>query len=101
MPSYKLEIDIEKMLVDACNVVGIRCIKGVAEGNKGYFDRIIYNTILQEIHYIEIKNNTYYTRNKRQKEWADIVKACKGKYFLIDGEEEMEKYIEMYIKEII
>lgn len=94
----RTERTVEDRLVHACRKIGIRCPKGLSAENTGFPDRIVFNTIIREIHYVEIKNKTYYQRTQRQIEWSEIIIQCGGKYFLIDGKQQMDDYIAKYIK---
>ena len=72
-------------------------LKGDSSSNKGYPDRIVYHRLRGEIYYVEVKNETYYTQQKRQQEWQEHIEASGGKYFLVDGEEQMKNFIKEYI----
>lgn len=90
----RLESGIEKMLIKACKLVGIKTIKLNAGKNKGIPDRVIFNHLKNNIHYIELKNETYYKQQKTQKQWQKIIEASGGTYFLLDGEKEVKDYID-------
>ena len=95
---YKVENDVEDMLVKACKRLGIRCPKGKSKNNKGYPDRIVYHRIRHEIYHVEVKNQTYWEQQVLQKEWQVHIEESGGKYFLIDGVEEMKQFIERWIE---
>lgn len=91
------EKQVEKMLVDACRRNKIYEHKGFPQ-IKGHPDRVIYNHKINEIHFVEIKNETYYGQTENQKKWQKIIENAGGKYFLINGEKEMKEYIKKYIE---
>jgi hypothetical protein len=93
----KHESDVEQLLIDACESIGIRCPKGNST-DKGFPDRVIYNVYKGEIYFVEVKNQTYYKQQKTQREWQKHIELSGGKYFLIDGEEEMKQFIRKYIQ---
>jgi len=95
----KREDNLETRFTKACKIKGIRTIKVNPREHDGFPDRIVFNKPFGEIHYIELKNNTYYERTHNQKNWASFIKACGGIYFLLDGDEEVEDYIERFIGE--
>ena len=88
---------VEKLLVRACKEKGIKCIKGKI-GDKGFVDRIIFQTFTHKIIYAEIKNETYYMRTPTQIEWAKRISNSGGIYILIDGVDEMRRFIKLEIK---
>jgi hypothetical protein len=92
-----LEKQVELILVKACKKKGFKCIKGSVINNVGFPDRIVFNTELKKIFYIEVKNEGYYKLTPLQQEWRDIIKASGGDWFLIDGEEDMKAFILKYI----
>lgn len=93
-----LESAVEKKLVNACRKTGIKSIKGKSRNCKGFPDRIVFNTKKHEVYYIEIKNQTYYEQQATQKDWQKIIEASGAKYFLIDGDDEMNVFIKEHIK---
>ena len=90
------EKSVEALLVNACNRNGFKCIK--ITGVVGFPDRIVFNTRNNEIHYIEVKNETYYQQTELQKMWQRKIQNSGGIFLLIDGEEEMKKYINYFIE---
>jgi hypothetical protein len=94
----KSETLLEKRVTKACRKRGVRTIKVDPDDYNGFPDRIIFNILVGEIHYAELKNNTYYERTKNQKRWARIIKDCNGKYFLLDGDADVDWYIKKYIE---
>ncbi len=92
-----LESGVDDILLEACKTKKLKTIRVDPKQYNGFPDRVVFNTVVGEIHYIEEKNETYYERTHNQKVWAKIIKACNGKYFLIDGETEMREYIRRYI----
>ena len=64
------EKQVEKMLVDVCRRNKIYEHKGFPQ-IKGYPDRVIYNHKINEIHFVEIKNETYYGQTENQKKMAE------------------------------
>lgn len=92
-----IENDVEKLLIHACKKVGIKSKKGNPQGDRGFVDRIVFHTKAHRILYVEIKNQTYYERTRKQKKWAKTITDSGGEYFLIDGAEEMKKFIKIYI----
>jgi hypothetical protein len=93
-----LEKQVEAMLVKACKTLNIKCIKGWAENNVGFPDRIVFNTKSKQIFYVEVKNETSYKLTPMQKLWLFTITDSGGKYFLINGEKEMETFINTYIR---
>ena len=93
-----LEKEVEAMLVKACKIKNFRCIKGWAEHYVGFPDRIVFNTDKKEIYYVEIKNETSYKLTPMQKLWLTYIVDSGGKYFLVNGEKEMEAFINTYIR---
>lgn len=93
-----LEKHVEAMLVKACKIKNFRCIKGPSENNIGFPDRIVFNTEKKQIYYVEVKNETSYKLTELQRLWLHDIVDSGGKYFLINGEEEMKEFINKYIK---
>lgn len=93
-----LEKHVEAMLVKACKIKNFRCIKGWAENNAGFPDRIVFNTEKKQIYYVEVKNETSYKLTPLQRLWLLTITDSGGKYFLVNGEKEMEAFINTYIK---
>ena len=93
-----LEKEVEAMLVKACKIKNFKCIKGSVENNVGFPDRVVFNTEKKQIYYVEVKNETSYKLTPLQKIWLDIIVGSGGKYFLVNGEKEMEAFINTYIK---
>lgn len=93
-----LEKQVEAMLVKACKIKNFKCIKGSVEHNIGFPDRIVFNTERKEIYYVEVKNETSYKLTPLQKTWHIYIVNSGGKYFLVNGEKEMETFINTYIK---
>ena len=93
-----LEKQVEAMLVKACKIKNFKCIKGWAENNVGFTDRIVFNTDKKEIYYVEVKNETSYKLTPLQRLWLLTITDSGGKYFLVNGEKEMEAFINTYIK---
>jgi hypothetical protein len=91
------EKQLERKLFNACKKVKIWCIKGDSKNNVGFPDRVIFDTRNNQIYYVELKNDTYYDLTYMQKLWANIIKASGGQWFLINGEKELEDFIEKYI----
>lgn len=93
-----IEQRVEQMLVDACNSVRIKAIKGNANGNIGYPDRIVYQTNTGNIYHVEVKRGkTGYKQTRKQFEWQKRIEKSGGTYFLISGVEEMNSFINEYI----
>lgn len=93
-----LEKQVEAMLVKACKIENIKCIKGWAENNVGFPDRIVFNIKTKQILYVEVKNETSYKLTPMQKLWLFTITDSGGKYFLINGEKEMEAFVKTYIR---
>jgi hypothetical protein len=93
-----MEKDLEAKLIRACKKKSIKTIKGDSRNNIGYPDRIIFNHIIKEIHFVELKFGTYYKQTVPQLEWQLIIQKSGGKYFLIEGEEQLKEYIKKYIE---
>lgn len=93
-----LEKQVEAMLVKACKIENIKCIKGWAENNVGFPDRIVFHTKKKEIYYVEVKNETSYKLTPLQRLWLTTISDSGGKYFLVNGEKEMEAFINTYIR---
>lgn len=93
----KNEEAIERKLSRECDKYGIENIKGISK-KTGYPDRLIFNHIIKEIHFIELKSGYGYKQQEDQKDWQDLITKCKGKYFLIDSEEKLEEYLKKYIR---
>lgn len=93
-----LERMIEQRLIYACKKHKIKTIKGDAKNNKGFPDRIIFNHYLHAILYVEIKNDSYYKQTPLQKEWEMIIKNSGGHFFLVNGIDEMNDFINKYIR---
>lgn len=91
------EKKIEQLLIRACQKAKIECVKSEKIA-RGFVDRIVFNHHTGEIHFLEIKGGFYYQQTKHQKDWEDKITKCGGKYFYINGVDEMQKYIENYIK---
>lgn len=94
----KREDNLETRFIKLCKLNGFRTIKVDPKKYDGFPDRIVFNTKIGEIHYIELKNNTYYERTHNQKEWAKIIIASGGIYFLLDGDEDVNAYIKKYLE---
>lgn len=90
-----LESRVEKMLVDACKAAGIPTVKS-ENVDKGFPDRMLF-VPNHGVIFVEIKNKTNYVRQARQKRWAKRIIAAKGKYYCIDGEQEMRQFIDKII----
>jgi len=97
MPRPKIENDVEKMLVDACAIRGIRCIKGKTAIGTGFPDRIVFHRFRKKIYYIEVKNQNY-EQQLDQKEWEKHIRESGGEFFLIDGPVEMKRFIKGFIE---
>lgn len=93
----RIEKHIEQMLVKSCKEAKIKTIKGDSY-YKGFPDRIVFDTNHQKIYYVEVKNEGYYKITEMQKYWSDIIKKSGGLFFLITGEDEMNAFINTYIK---
>ena len=93
----KTEHALEQKLINACKKVGVKNIKGETRNNVGYPDRIIFNHIIKQIHFVELKNETYYGQTVPQQAWQKTIEQSGGLYFLINGEEELKKYIYKYL----
>lgn len=90
----KLESDVEKMLIDFCDAhFGLISVKSESLA-RGFVDRMVFDMRHKRIYYVEIKNKTRYKRTALQKEWAKIISMSGGEYHLIDGVDEMRKFIE-------
>lgn len=94
----KREDNLETRFIKLCKVKGSRTIKVNPKQYDGFPDRIVFHPSIGEIHYIEMKNNTYYERTHNQKEWAKIIIASGGIYFLLDGDADLEMYIKKYLE---
>ena len=88
---------LENKLQKTCKKYGIKTVKGDSRNNVGFPDRILFNPNTQQIHFIELKNQTYYKQTPPQKKWQEMIERAGGKYFLIDGSEELEKYLNTYV----
>lgn len=86
-----LENNVENYLVRKCKILGFHSVKSETI-TKGFVDRIIFAKE-KGIFYVEIKNKTNYQQKKIQKHWMNIIKQSGGKYFIIDGIEEMKQFI--------
>lgn len=93
-----LEKNLEKKLMTACRKYGIKTVKGDARQNAGFPDRIVFNPNSGVIHYIELKADTYYKQTESQKYWQDIIESSGGRYILLNGVDEVNAYIETYVK---
>lgn len=93
-----LEKNLEKKLTTACRKYGIKTVKGDSRQNAGFPDRIIFNKKAGVIHYVELKADTEYKQTELQKHWQDIIELSGGKYLLLNGVEEVNEYIEKYVK---
>lgn len=93
-----LEKQVEAMLVKACKIENFRCIKGWSENNIGFPDRIVFNTRKKQIYYVEVKNETSYKLTELQRLWLMTIVNSGGQYFLINGEKDMEAFINTYIR---
>jgi hypothetical protein len=93
-----LEKQVEKMLVDACKKKSYRCIKGSTMNNVGFPDRVVFNTDTQRIFFVEVKNETSYKLTVPQQIWKDMITRSGGEFFHINGEKEMETFINTFIK---
>jgi hypothetical protein len=91
---------LELKLLRACKKSKIIIIKGDSRNNGGFPDRIIFNYKMNIIHYVELKNETYYKQTVLQKRWQNIIESSGGKYFLINGDTELTIYIDTFIKEL-
>lgn len=89
---------LESKLVKACRANGIKAVKGNSESNRGFPDRIIFLEHLEQIHYVELKNNTYYQQTPLQKAWEERISKSGGAYFLLNGDGEVDMYIDYFIK---
>lgn len=85
---------LENRLIKICKKNSIKTIKGFG---RGFPDRIIFVASLRQIHYVELKNSKYYTQTKLQQYWQKIIESAGGKYFLINGDDELNEYIKKYI----
>lgn len=94
----KREDNLEKRFIELCKINGFKTIKVNPKQYDGFPDRIVFNTDIGEIHYIELKNNTYYERTHNQKGWAKRIKNSGGIYFLLDGDADVETYSKKYFK---
>lgn len=94
-----LEKHVEAMLVKACKIKKFKCIKGWVENNIGFPDRIVFNTEKKKIFYVEVKNETSYELTPMQRTWLITIVDSGGLYFLVNGEKEMNAFINAYIKE--
>jgi hypothetical protein len=93
-----LEKQVEAMLVKACKIKNFRCVKGWTENNIGFPDRIVFNTERKEIYFVEVKNETSYKLTEPQRLWLKTIVNSGGLYFLINGQKEMEAFINTYIR---
>lgn len=89
---------LENKFIRECKKYKVKTVKGDSKNNIGFPDRIVFNQEKGFIHFIEFKNDTYYRQTIPQGYWQDIVEASGGEYFLINGEYEMNVYVEHYIK---
>ena len=96
----KREDNLEKRFIQLCKLNGFRIIKVRPKRYDGFRGRIVFITDVGEIHYIELKNNTYYERTHNQIKWAEIIQNSGGIYFLLDGDTAVEAYIRKYFKRI-
>lgn len=92
------ERQLETKFINLCRQYKIKTIKGDSRNNVGFPDRIVFNQHNRTIHYIEFKNDTYYRQTIPQGYWQDIIEGSGGRYFLINGEQEMLQYVETFIK---
>ena len=88
---------LENKLIKACKANDVEFIKGAARYKRGFPDRIIFNKRIHHIFYIELKNDTYYKQTKQQKDWQDIITASGGAYILLNGDAEVDLFINMFI----
>ena len=93
------ERSLEQKFIVQCRKNKVKTMKGDARNNIGFPDRVVFIHQIKEIHFVEFKNETYYSQTIPQKHWQDIIEKAGGKYFLINGEEEMNNYINKYIKQ--
>jgi len=94
----KREDNLETRFIKLCKLNGFRTIKVNPKQYDGFPDRIVFNTNVGQIHYIELKNNTYYERTHNQIGWAEIVIKSGGIYFLLDGDADVEAYIDKFFE---
>jgi hypothetical protein len=92
------ERQLESRFINLCRKYKVKTIKGDSRNNVGFPDRIVFNTDTETIHYVEFKNDTYYKQTIPQGYWQDIIEASGGRYFLINGENEMLQYVDTFIK---
>jgi len=88
------ESNLETRFTNAVKLNGGRTIKVDPDNYNGFPDRIVFLPKMGEIHYVELKNNTYYERTHNQKRWAKIIISSGGIYYLLDGDKEVEEYLE-------
>lgn len=91
---------LEQRLIRACKKSKIVIVKGDTRNNSGFPDRIIFNHLLGIVHFVELKNETYYKQTIPQKRWQNIIETSGGKYFLINGDNELDMYINIFIREL-
>lgn len=91
------ESRLEKRLIRALKKRNVKNIKGDSTNNVGFPDRIIFNHLVREIHYVELKNDTYYKQTIPQKKWQEIILNAGGRYFLLNGDDDVNAYIRNYV----
>lgn len=89
---------LEKRFCKVCKENGIKTIKGNAHNNKGFPDRMVFGQKNRFIHYVELKNGTYYKQTILQAEWQKIIEESGGNYFLLNGDKEVNDYLDKYVK---
>lgn len=92
------EKSVEKKLVDACKKLGMKCPKVKIEMGNGFPDRMVFHKYRQEIFFVEVKYGGYYVQTKKQNDWQKRIEEVNAGYFLIGSEEEMDYFIETFIK---
>lgn len=92
-----LETTLEKKLVIWAKAQGGMALKGATQFDTGYPDRIIY---VPGAHaHVEVKGtSTSYHLGEKQKLWAGRIIASKSPYFIIESEEQLERFkVDVYV----
>lgn len=95
----RTERSLEHRFTVACRKNKVRTVKGESRNNVGFPDRIVFNPKRGYIHYIEFKNDTYYKQTPTQQFWQNLIKMSGGEYFLLNGDKDLEDYLNTHIRE--
>lgn len=94
MAQKYLEKELESYFEKKLDELNIFHIKGESHGRKGYPDRTIF--AFAELH-VELKvgkeGKSYYKQTKIQKKWQNRIERSNGKYYLLEGYEQVDKFL--------